>query len=449
MKRRFLSLSLVILSGAASVFTSCSDDETKSYLVPEVQIEKPEAGFTLVQGDSIVLKPIFKNLEEATFQWEENGKIVSTDTCYTFIGKETGQSDILFTVTTPGGKASASATVDVYGKYKYGTFILNEGNMTTENGFLTFISTKGIITDSVYFKENGTSLGNSAQSLFIADKKIYIISQNGNRDGSNDGRLVIANAETLKKEAAYENELATLSMPTHIVTTGVNNLYIRDNNGIHLFNPSSKKLLLIKGTKGASKNAMAVVGDKIFAQAGSSVLVLQANNDSIIKKIDFDASVSGVIKSSDGNIWVSCTSNPAKIMKVNPASYAVIKTNEITDAKIGSGWAATPGISAKGDTLYFSNASTKIYRHIFNTGQTDFMVDAKTMVDDANMVYNNLSVDPVSGQVYLNTIKGYGWDFLINNISVFDFSGTTPKLSANYKNHTHFPAGIFFTASFQ
>lgn len=77
------------------------------------------------------------------------------------------------------------------------------------------------------------------------------------------------------------------------------------------------------------------------------------------------------------------------------------------------------------------------------------MVDAKTYVDNANIVYNNIAVHPRTGKVYLNTIKAFGWDFLINNISVFDLESATPVLDNNYQNYTHFPAGIFFPADFQ
>ena len=76
------------------------------------------------------------------------------------------------------------------------------------------------------------------------------------------------------------------------------------------------------------------------------------------------------------------------------------------------------------------------------------MVDAANIVTTTS-VYNTIAVIPVTGEVYLNTIKGWGNDRLINHISVFDFSETEPKLSANYKNHTNYPAGTFFTYNFQ
>src|SRR5690554_3489535 len=60
-----------------------------------------------------------------------------------------------------------------------GVFVLNEGNMTTENGSLLYIDTNGQVYDKVYNNANGASLGNTAQDLFIDGDKIYIISQNG------------------------------------------------------------------------------------------------------------------------------------------------------------------------------------------------------------------------------------------------------------------------------
>ena len=96
-----------------------------------------------------------------------------------------------------------------------------------------------------------------------------------------------------------------------------------------------------------------------------------------------------------------------------------------------------------------SALKSTIYRHIFSTGETKLMVDAKTMVDNVGIIYNTCAVHPITGEVYLNSIKGYGQDYKINNISVFNFSGDEPELSANYENHTAFPAGTFFTYNFE
>lgn len=92
-----------------------------------------------------------------------------------------------------------------------GTFILNEGNMTTENGSLTYISPEGYVLDDAYRTVNGSELGNVAQDMAFCDGKIYVISQNGNRNANgaefeNDGMLVVMDARTLRRTASFSNE---------------------------------------------------------------------------------------------------------------------------------------------------------------------------------------------------------------------------------------------------
>ena len=335
-----------------------------------------------------------------------------------------------------------------------GVFVLNEGNMTTENGSLIYIDGDGNIYDNIYQSMNGTSLGNVTQDLYINNKKMYIISQNGTTNPigtyfENDGMLIVANSETLKKEASYTEELSILSWPTHIAVLDEENVFIRDNAGIYRFNTTNNELILVEGTSGAIKNRMAVADGKVFAAQGKKLLVLEKGMQSVSHNIDMGDKISGVIKSDDNNIFVATTGNPNKITKINSQDYTIIKANELTEGSLSAGMGATPGITAFGDILYYSGATTKIYRHKFDTGECKLMIDAKTLIDNAGMVYNNIAVHPKTGKVYLNTIKGYGFDFLINNITVFKATNDALELDKNYENYTHFPAGIFFPATFQ
>lgn len=440
------------------IFASCSDDDPAyTPISPEVAIENLSGKTAVAQEDTIYLKANVTSEQRSKFVWSVNGvKTKSTipsvtDSIFKFVQNEIGDYTVTLTSINPDGEASININISVYGKFRYGTFILNEGSAFQENSSLSFINPQGIITDSVYFKANGTELGNVSQDLFIGGGKIYFIAQNGKSslgNHPNDGILIIANAETLKKEAVFEDALSVLSWPTHIAVLG-NEAFIRDNKGIYSFDTSTKSLKFIEGSSGALKNRMAVAEGKVFVPANKAVLVLQAGKQEVTHKIELGATVSGVIKTSDNNIYVSTTGTPNKIIKINAKDYSVIKENEVSEGKVGAGWGATPGISAKGDTIYYGNASTKIYRHIFSTGVSEYMVDAKDHVEDTGMAYNNLAVHPITGEVYQTTIKGYGMNFLINNISVFNFSRAEPKLSVNYKNHTHFPAGIYFTYDFE
>ncbi len=448
MKKCFTALTAIVLLSVIS----CTKDDVILTTAPELAIINVSAGSAVAQEDTLYFKAVAT--EGSSLSWLVDGVTTHiTDSVFKFVSGTLGAHTVSVTAVKNDKQSTAQTGVTVYGKYKYGTFVLNEGNMTTENGSLIFISPKGVVTDSAYFKANGTELGNVTQDLFISNNKIYIISQNGKKNPlgtgfENDGMLVVANAETLKKEAAYNDELAMLSWPTHVAVLNEQHVFLRDNNGIYRFNTATKTLTFIKGSKSAAKLTMAVSNNKVFAAAGTKVYVIEADKDTLTNAIDMKGSVSGVIRADDGNIWVSTTTAPAKISKVNYRDYSLIKANEISTGSLSAGWGATPGITAKGDTLYFSGAGTKIYRHVFSTNATEFMVDAKTMVQNANIVYNNIAVHPLTGEVYLNTIKAYGWDFLVNNISVFNFSNGT-KLSANYNDYTNFPAGIFFTYNFK
>ncbi len=342
-----------------------------------------------------------------------------------------------------------------------GVFILNEGNMTTENGSLIFISSSGYVFNKAYANINGQELGNVTQDLFIKDGKMWIISQNGKVAATgtafnNEGMLVVADAATMKRVAVYddvlkENDKYKLSWPTHLAVLNDENVFIRDNYGVSLFNSKTNELTLIPNTRGAAKNRMAVANNKVFVIKSRDLLVFEAGKKEIVHTINMGARISGVITSKDGNLWVSTTGNPNKIAKVDSKTYSIIKENTISEGSVSSGMWSTPAITAKADTLYYTGGSPIIYRHIFSTGESKKMIDAKTVVPNANMVYNGPGVHPLTGDVYLNTIKGFGWDFTINNISVFNFDdkNLSSPLKVNYEDYTRFPAGVFFTENFK
>lgn len=323
-----------------------------------------------------------------------------------------------------------------------GTFVLNEGNMSSDNGSVIYITAGGQVINYAYWRMNGTELGNVTQDMFIAGGKLYIISQNG----GNDGYLVETDARTLKTTDKFSKTELSLSWPSHVAVVG-RTAYIRDNKGVHALDLDARTLTFVDGTAGALKNRMAVVGGKVFVPARSSVLVLE--NGALSETIAMDGTVTGVVRADEeGYLWISCSTKPAQVIKVNASDYT-LDTHTLDAGGVSAGWGATPAISTKGDEIYFSNNSSTIYRHDFATNTTETLGDVKSFVANWGMLYNSPAVHPVTGEYYYTTIKGYGWDFLINDISAFDLSSDMPAMVADYQNYTHFPAGIFFPANFR
>lgn len=278
--------------------------------------------------------------------------------------------------------------------------------------------------------------------MFIADGKIYILSQNGARNGG-EGKLIIADAKTLEKEKVYNSELSGLSNPSHLAVIG-DDIYVRDGNGIRIFNTSTDELTSLDNTKGTAKNRMVVIGDKVFAMNGKNINVLK--NKAIVETIAVSGSLSGLAKAYDGNLWASC-SNPNQIMKINPSDYSIMETHDLVES-ITTNWGAAPAFSAKEDTLYFCKGTSDLYRHIFKENKTETIANIKEMIPDAGTYYNSLGVNPVNGEVIMATLKGWGQDYKINDIAIFDFS-KTPALQHDYKKKNSFPAGVYFTYNFE
>ena len=434
---------LVLVAVALSVgFTACEDEDDVKNVV---SIVNESGDNSVAQLDTLYLSAKVDNgISNVNCVWTVDGQEVSTASTYKFSQVKPGDYAVGLTITTTNGeKVQSEMVAKVYGGFGEGTFVLNEGNMTDETGTLVYINPKGELRDSVYYRVNGTLLGNVCQDLFIADGKIYILSQNGAKNGG-EGKLVIADAKTLEKEKGYNNELSGLSSPSHLAVIG-NDIYIRDSNGVHILNTSTNELTNIDNSKGVAKNRMIVIGDKVFAMNGKNINVLQ--NKAIVETIAVTGSLSGLAKAYDGNLWASCTS-PNQIMKINPSDYSIIETHDLDNGISNGSWGAAPAFSAKEDTLYFSNGGFNLYRHIFKENKTETVANIKESIPDAQMYYNSLGVNPVSGEVIMATLKGYGQDYKINDIAIFDFS-KTPALQHDYKGKNSFPAGVYFTYNFE
>lgn len=439
------------------MFAACDSEETvyvpQEVIVTDtveiVRAEPPRVSisqetYNMELTDSLVLRASVAGDSETTYRWTVDSAEVSTDSVYVFKTDHSGLFSLSVTVTNAEGEATANASVNVRpGKYKHGTFVLSEGS--TEPARLTFIDEEGNVTADAYNEENGGSLGSVPQDLFIHNHKLYVVAQNGGNEGKN---LTVLNAETLKQEAAYD---LSLSWPTHVAVLGDDEIYIRSNGGVHVFRPSTEELTAIEGTSGARKNTMAVAQGKVFASVDKTVVVIEQGRTAVSATIEFTGDVSGVVKSSDGNLWVSTADKT--ISKVDARTYEIVETHDVSDVVTGSqlskSFAASPSITAKGDTLYMSGLTSTIYRHVFSTGETTLMADAKDYVDNCGIIYNTCAVHPRTGEVVLNSIKGYGTSYLTNHITFFDFSGETPAVAADYADYTRFPAGTFFTYNFE
>lgn len=452
MYKKILIASLALIAGLAS----CKkDDPTPSPNPPStLTIDGVASTLEFYQLDTAHLSVTGVAKDAAAKAvWAVNGAKAAEGATFDFTTAHPGKYEVTLTV---DGK-SAKHTYTVAPRFSEGAFLLNEGNSGNETGSLTYIHpSKKLVIDQAYFHINGTKLGNVCQDLAFGNDKVYIISQNGPRNGG-EGLLTIAEAGSLKKVKVYNDATLAQKWPTHIAVIR-DHIYLRAD---YKATPTSPKGCIYRGTEdggftlipeteGVMKMRMAQIGERLFAlTSDSKVLMIQGTQ--VVRELDLSpAKPSGIAVSHDGKLWVSTTS-PNAILKVDPTpdNFVALDTHILDKSISATGpesWQRTTSSAffAHGDKLYFTGQSSVIYCHDFATSKTSQVIDVKTIDGvgtSANQYYNSLGVDPSTGELYYAAFEDYSTYNKKNVTMVLKADGT--KLLLKEKVNS-FPAGFYF-----
>ena len=452
MYKKILIASLALIAGLAS----CKkDDPTPSPNPPStLTIDGVASSLEFYQLDTAHLRVAGVAKDAAAKAvWAVNGAKAAEGATFDFTTAHPGKYEVTLTV---DGK-SAKHTYTVAPRFSEGAFLLNEGNSGNETGSLTYIHpSKKLVIDQAYFHINGTKLGNVCQDLAFGNDKVYIISQNGPRNGG-EGLLTIAEAGSLKKVKVYNDATLAQKWPTHIAVIR-DHIYLRAD---YKATPTSPKGCIYRGTEdggftlipeteGVMKMRMAQIGERLFAlTSDSKVLMIQGTQ--VVRELDLSpAKPTGIAVSHDGKLWVSTTS-PNAILKVDPTpdNFVALDTHVLDKSISATGpqsWERTTSSAffAHGDKLYFTGQSSVIYCHDFATSKTSQVIDVKTIDGvgtSANQYYNSLGVDPSTGELYYAAFEDYGTYNKKNVTMVLKADGT--KLLLKEKVNS-FPAGFYF-----
>lgn len=430
-------LLLAGLAGILSLATACKKDDPSPKPTPT-----PQPGFTieakttdLLQFDTVRLSAQGAKAD-AKFSWVINGKEVGEGKDYAFTQPRVGRYQVSLVDKTSGEKVSKDFSVTA--RFTSGAFLLNEGNFGNETGTLTYIdASKQFVLDSAYIRVNGTKLGNVCQDMTFANGKVYIISQNGPKNGG-EGLLTIADAKTLEKHKVINDATLAKDWPTHIAVVH-SRIYLRGNSGIYR-GTEEGGFKLIPGTEKANKLRMVTIGELVIATTSTNkLLVIQ---DEEVKQTFTlpEGSPSGLALAPDGQLWLSY-SKPNTLAKVSVSASGVkILDKHTTTQSLDKQWTATSAIFARANQIFFTEQSSVIYRHDFSTGETKEIVDVQKVDKQAKMYYNSLGIDPKTGHIYYASFGDYS-TYKKNVTLVLDHDG---KVLLKREHVNAFPAGFYF-----
>jgi hypothetical protein len=342
-----------------------------------------------------------------------------------------------------------------------GFFMVNEEWFGHTNGSVNFVNNDGTINDRIYSNvNNNEAFGATTQNGTIYGDKFYFVSKQAKDGGDTkytpSGRLVIANAQTMKKIAAFD----AIGGGDGRSFIGINETtgYIGASNGIYLFDIANMKVgSIVTGTGGGS-NYSGQIGNMIrtsqyvFAvKQTAGILVIDPNTNAVIKTIA--GAYHSVVQAKDGSVWGI---RDQKLVNINATTFAITEYAIPTTKYLGSWGAWNAGsftYSNQQNALYWINSINS-----FNSGTqiVKFDVASKTFNENFAKIPGQtgtykqipygagLRIDPVSDLLILNTTEsGFGAHYQKNWIHTFDNTGTLIKTKV-LDDYYWFPAIAVF-----
>lgn len=317
--------------------------------------------------------------------------------------------------------------------YTQGLFLVNEDWYGWDNGTVNFLTSDGRWVYRAFRRENpGETLGVTTQYGAIYGGRFFFVSKQANNtaDASTGGRLVVADALTLKRVAAFDeiggDGRAFVGVDEHTA-------YIGTSSGITRLDLESMSLgETIVGTGGEGGlyagqiGAMVRAGSYVFAAKQSvGVLVIDAATHTLHTTIDLPT-ISTLTLGRDGGVWAA---DATSLVRIDVATLETRSRLLPDDCRVSSTWGAWNAGSLcaayRNNFLYFANEKgNQIARYHIPTDELD--ADFFTLPDQDKAYVQQfqgagLRVDPRNDRLIVTaTQSGYLSHYMNNWVHVVD-----------------------------
>lgn len=93
---------------------SCSKDEViEKQEAPVVVFDNETGAYTVKVGRTLIISPLYKNVEDASYKWELDGKVVGTSGELAYSSSQVGKVFVTLTVSTKYGSTTEEVSIDV------------------------------------------------------------------------------------------------------------------------------------------------------------------------------------------------------------------------------------------------------------------------------------------------------------------------------------------------
>jgi len=289
--------------------------------------------------------------------------------------------------------------------YSSGFLITNEGNFTSANASISFISNNlSAIENTIYKAANGTSVGDVVQSIAFTNDLAFVVVNNSNV-------IEVVTKKDFKKVYTISQNIVN---PRYAIVKN-NLLYVTNSNkSITIYDASSfgfvKKIALNFTPEFIVEANNKVYTSSNFYDSSSVVGIIDINTNELETSLNFDLPING-LTSGDNAIYVLTTSS-LKTTIETISNTIVSKTNEysILDARF---------LTYDQGNLYFT-ANLGIYRAKVAELTQNIAASELFKVND-NSWSSLYGFEVFDGNIFTSDAKGFTQD---SEITIYNSYGT-------------------------
>ena len=299
-----------------------------------------------------------------------------------------------------------------------GFYMVNEGH-GKEDGSVNYFKKSGAGYTATYrayrAANDGEKLGTTTQFGTIWGDNLFLMTKQGNR-------LVVADAKTLKKKAAFQDLGGDARMFLGVTDKKG---YVGTNAGIRVFDIARLQLgSAIADIPAEEIGNMCLSAGKVFAVSRKGLYILDAQTDKLIEK-KAQAGLGTVICGQDGTVWVSASDH---FLKIDPEDLETEQEAYPEGGKVYDAWfawnAGSLCASTQKNALYWASgasswALTDVWKYDVEAKKfSKIYTMHKTDLGGVPNIYSaGLRVDPLTDELIVMGVLNYAqcWAYKLDS----------------------------------
>jgi hypothetical protein len=274
--------------------------------------------------------------------------------------------------------------------------IINEGTFGWTNASITLYNKSNNNVNQNVFKNanNGTNLGDVAQSFLQINDKGYIVVNNSNK-------VEVVNMNNFKSVAT----ITGFNSPRYMLKINHSKAYITDlySNSIQVVNLNSNTISSNISVQGWTEQ-LVLHNDTAYVcdMTNNNILIINTITDVLVDSIKVGISPNSLVLDKNNQLWVMCSGGfnkeNARLMQINPVNRNIVQTFTFSNINHSPG---SLTLNGNKDNLYFINNS--VYQMSINSNS----LPSTPIVTNSGNIFYGLGIDPDNNDIYVSDAIDY------------------------------------------